>query len=53
MELVFSSSWFEFCIRTKQKYSAMHQCFLPPAVNVRMGKRIWSTGNGYRRLQAA
>lgn len=53
MELMFSSNWFEFCIRTNRKYSVVHERFLSPAINVRMGRRIWSTGNGWRKLSAA
>jgi len=50
---MFNSAWLGICVRTERTYSVVHECFLPPAVNVRMGKRLWSTGKGWRKLGTA
>lgn len=53
MELTFRSSKVEVCIRLGRVYNLLHEKFLGSAINVRIGKTIWSTNKGLRRLEAA
>ena len=53
MEFTFRSRKVEVCIRLGGLYNLLHEKFLGSAINVRVGKTIWSTGKGLRRLEGA
>ena len=53
MEFTFRSSKVEVCIRLGRVYNLLHEKFLGSAINVRVGKTIWSTGKGLRKLGEA
>ena len=51
MELTFRSNVFELCVRTAKTYSIAAEKFLPPAINMRVGRLFtWSTGRGFRKF---
>ena len=53
MEFTFRSPKIEVCIRLGRVYNLLHEKFLGSAINVRVGKTIWSTGKGLRKLGSA
>ena len=52
MEFTFRSKAFELCIRLGHVYNLTVEEYLGPAINVRVGKTVWTTGNGLRKLGA-
>ena len=51
MEFTFRSGIFDLCIRTVKMYSVAAETFLPPAINMRFGRKYtWSTGRGLRKF---
>jgi len=53
MEFTFRFRKVEVCIRLGRVYSLLHDKFLGSAINVRIGKTIWSAGKGLRKLEGA
>ena len=52
MEFTFRSNMLEVCIRIGRVYNVMLEKHLGPALNVRVGKTVWSTGKGLRKIGA-
>ena len=52
MQITFESKFFAFCLRTSQTY-APHQdeSILPPALNMQIGKYLWSNKKGWRSMK--
>ena len=50
MEFTFRSNMVEVCIRLGRVYNLMLEKHLGPAINLRVGKTVWTTGNGLRKL---
>ena len=53
MEFTFRSRKLELCIRLGRVYNVMLEKYLGSAINVRVGKTVWSTGKGLRRVGTA
>lgn len=53
MSLTIHTSWFELCIRTKRMYIPSHDEVMDKQFAVRFGKRVWSSGKGWRKIGAA
>ena len=53
MELIFRSRNVEVCIRLGRVYNLLHEKFLGSAFNVRVGKTVWCSGKGLRKLGQA
>ena len=52
MQLTFESRFFAFCLRTSQTYMPhQDECILPPALNMQIGKYLWSTKKGWRSIK--
>jgi len=52
MELTFRARKVELCIRLGRVYNVMLEKYLGSAINVRVGKTVWTTGNGLRKIGA-
>ena len=50
MQFTFRSSVFEICVRVGRVYDISAERFLSSAVNIRVGKILWSTDKGLRKL---
>ena len=50
MELTLRTSYVELCVRSKPTYCVTLETFLPPQIAIRVGKYVWSTGKGFRKL---
>jgi hypothetical protein len=53
MEFTFRSRKVEVCIRLGRVYNVALENYLGSAVNVRVGKTVWTTGKGLRKLGQA
>jgi hypothetical protein len=52
MEFTFRSNMLEVCIRIGRVYNVMAEKYLGSAINVRVGKTVWTTGKGLRKIGA-
>jgi len=50
MELTFRSRKVELCIRLGRVYNVMLEKYLGSAINVRIGKTVWTTSKGLRKI---
>jgi hypothetical protein len=53
MEFTFRSRPFEVCVRLGRVYDLLEERFLGSAINVRVGKTVWTTGKGLQRIGQA
>ena len=53
MEFTFRSNPFEICVRIGRVYNLSAERFLGSAFNVRIGKTVWTTGKGLRKIGQA
>jgi len=52
MQITFESRFFAFCLRTSQTYVPQQdEKVLPPALNMQIGKYLWSTKKGWRSMK--
>ena len=50
MEFTFRSNMFEMCVRLGRVYNVTLEKYLGSAINVRVGKTIWTTGKGLQKV---
>jgi hypothetical protein len=50
MEITFKSNFLDMCIRVGYVYNVTLEKYLGSAFNIRIGKILWSTGKGLRKL---
>jgi len=52
MELTFRSKNFELCVRLGRVYNLTLEKHLGSAINVRVGRTVWTSGKGLRKIGA-